>query len=392
VIQAGQGTLAVVVAAALVGANPALAGADGAEVTLEAGSEYDSNVHHTEVVDATTDPVVASPLVRFGGRLRRAWRSGQNRRAALAAVVAAKLFAEAEGGSENVTALALDGTYDVGLPARRAVVTARGSYYDAFGVDALGEGPNTARTFAVADGGGALTLAGPGSHRVSAHGGWRHFRYKPDHDFDWNGPTYGLRYATALWRDEADGEADATSVDVVASYRLERRGFQGGAFDNGCAEGTPVEPACFVPTGLSRIDLLHAAAAEITYTGDRMYSGRYEVQVNDSNSFGQSLVRHRFELTLTSELPAEIFATAKLIIQYNTFLDELLLARDVSALTFVSIEDENRNALVLHAARDVTATWTVEARYALFTNEFATEEVKFRRQTGYLGLIYRFAR
>jgi hypothetical protein len=126
------------------------------------------------------------------------------------------------------------------------------------------------------------------------------------------------------------------------------------------------------------------------YTGDRIYAGRYELQVLDSNSYGQSLVRHRLELTVTSELAAGVLVTARGVVQYNVFLDAQLVPDDDNAQTFVSIEDENRNALVLHASRELAGGWTAEARYAFYSNEFATEEIRFRRQTGYLGLVYRY--
>ena len=34
--------------------------------------------------------------------------------------------------------------------------------------------------------------------------------------------------------------------------------------------------------------------------------------------------------------------------------------------------------------------WSVEARYALFSNEFATRQLTFRRQIFYAGTVYRY--
>ena len=75
----------------------------------------------------------------------------------------------------------------------------------------------------------------------------------------------------------------------------------------------------------------------------------------------------------------DVFVTGKLVVQFNQFLDPLLLSGDVG--TFVTIEDENRNAVILHATRDIGRRLTAEARYAYYSNPFATEELAFSRHT-----------
>jgi hypothetical protein len=55
----------------------------------------------------------------------------------------------------------------------------------------------------------------------------------------------------------------------------------------------------------------------------------------------------------------------------------------------LTIEDENRNSFTVHATRDLSAHLAAEARYSFYSNEFATQTLVFRRQTGYLGLVWR---
>ena len=74
--------------------------------------------------------------------------------------------------------------------------------------------------------------------------------------------------------------------------------------------------------------------------------------------------------------------------QVNIFLDSLLITRDVNSQSFVSIDDENCNSLSLILSRDLSTSVAVEGRYVIFSNEFATEELDFRRQTAYLGFVY----
>ncbi len=128
----------------------------------------------------------------------------------------------------------------------------------------------------------------------------------------------------------------------------------------------------------------------MVYTGRRIYSARYELTVNDSNSFGETLVRQRLRLGFTTELVRELYLTAEATALVHIYLDPLLIARDEQALTFVSIDEENRNSLSLHLSRALSRTWALEGRYAIYSNEFTNQELTFRRQTVYLGVVYRY--
>ncbi len=389
------------VACACVGGvgRPAIAEPPAVSLSLEAGSEYDSNPLRLELVGDNELQVTGSPLFRVGARSRVSWRPREGHRLGVRAFAGAKWFTDEPARDENVAILQANARYDVAVARRQALISVRFDNYQADGFDLGGGGLDT-RTFSSRDGSLAVTLVGPDAHRATAHVGVRVFRYNPDADFDWIGDHYGVDYSTTLWSEEEtdidvdvalDDEVGPASVDIRAGYRLERRDFAGNAFANGCGADPSPAPECFVPTSLGRADLQHSAYAEVAYTGQRLYSARYEVQVADSNSFGQSLVRHRWEVAVTSELVWDVYVTARGFVRYNVFLDPLLLARDVQNNTFVSIDDENRNGLVLHATRDIGDDWMAEARYSLYSNEFASRDVSFRRQTAYAGLVYRFS-
>jgi hypothetical protein len=78
--------------------------------------------------------------------------------------------------------------------------------------------------------------------------------------------------------------------------------------------------------------------------------------------------------------------TARAVVQVNRFFDPVLLTFDIGKLT---LEVDNRHSINLHATRDLGTHWSVEARYAFYSNEFATQALVFRRQTAYLGLVWR---
>lgn len=358
---------------------------------LEGGSEYDTNVHRLEVAaDDEEGGIVASPLLRGGARLRLDWRPGKRQRAALLAFTGAKLY-DTSGQDENVAILTGEGRYEWSLPRQSAIVAGRAGYYDTIHYDVAGRMPLIEpRHFSMAGGELALTVLGPDDHRLVLGAGYRRFRYKPSASFHWQGDHYGLLYRTTTWRGNPDEDLDAASIDLILSYEIEQRGYEGEAFTNVCSDEDEPRPECFSPMGIARTDLHHAGAAEIVYTSDRIYSARYEIDVTDSNSFGQSLVRQRLEIGFTTEIPARVFLTAKAAVQLDIFLDSLLLARDVTAQDFTTIDDENRNSLSIHLARDLTDAWSIEGRYALFSNEFATRELSFRRQVFYVGAVYEY--
>ncbi len=362
------------------------------KLSLESGAEYDSNLHRLEVLEGEVAGAPGGPLMRTGAHYQVGLRPTKRSRLQLDLRGASKIFAVSEGQSENLAILFADTSYQQVLGTSRAKLGIRANYYDAIDVRPFGDGerPVPGRSFRSGEAEVGLTLPSEGEHRTSLFVGMRDFTYKPDANYDWRGQQVGLRYAALIWLGDPDADEDAASIDLRGYYRLGLRRYQGTAFRNACAPGDMPVPRCFVPTQEQRADLNHSGAIEGIYTGSNIYSLLYGAELVDSNSFGQALVRQRVEAALTTELPVQLFLTARAIVRINTFLDPLLLARDIQDQSFVSVEDENRNSLSLHIARDLGRHWAAEARVAIYSNEFATEELRFRRQTAYLGLLYRF--
>ncbi len=359
---------------------------------LESGAEYDSNIHRVEVPEQDQDAVAGAPLIRSSGELTTSWQRKRGERFRFVGLGLAKLFASEEGQSENVIVVAGDGQYQWALNKRGAVFGVRGSYYEAFAYD-LGvvDSQYLGRNFSMGNIEADLTAVGPKGHRLMLHAGYRRFVYKPDADFDWHGDHYGLRFETTVWRGDPDKDLDAASMDIAVGYRVGRRSYnQGRAFSNSCPDDDDPDPSCFTPTDFARADLNHQGSIDVAYnTGARIWSARYELQINDSNSFGHALARSRLELGLTAELGKSMSVTASVAVLFNIFLDPLLLG-DERTNSFITIDDENRNTLSLMALRKLNKKWSLEARYSIFTNEFATQQLRFRRQVFYTGLAYAY--
>ncbi len=361
------------------------------KLSLEGGSEYDTNLHRVEVLEGEVGGVDEGAVMRTAAHYQLAHSPKAGRLFTLDTIGTTKLFTVPEGQSENLGIVYASARYQQRVGQGRARLGVLGKYYEAFDIRPFGEGvdPVVGRSFRTSEGELSLTLPSEDEDRVSLVAGIRDFVYKPDADFDWQGEHLGLRFATLFWLGDPDKD-EAASVDLRAEYRVGMRDYRGAAFRNTCGADAMVVPSCFSPIAEKRSDLNHFLVVEGRYTGAHMFSLLYAAEVIDSNSYGQASVRHRVEAGVTTEAPGKIFLTGKAVVRFNRFIDPLLLARDVQSQTFVSIEDENRNSLRLDIARDMGENWGLEARLSLYSNEFATEVVSFRRQTAYLGALYRF--
>jgi hypothetical protein len=364
------------------------------DVVLETGAEYDSNIHRVEQREGD-DPCRAirgAPVARAGARFAGGYRRAPGERLAVSGYAGAKVFGDLEGQRENAAVGRVHAAYHKRLGAALAGV--RGAYFDTSDFALAQPDPGCdpwlpSRTINLGEAAAEVVVPGPSDYLLRAYAGARAFRYRADRDFDWKGDHYGLELARSLWTGDPDRDARSAHVEMRGGYRLERRNYRGGALTNVCPDGSAADPACFAPAGLPRHDLHHAVTGELVVTGERIYAVRYELELHDSNSYGHSLLRQRLELGVTTELPWRVVATAEGALQLDLYLDSLLLARDVHAQSFVSIDEENRNRLALHLARPVSERLTLEARYALASNELASRELAFRRHTVYGGVVLR---
>jgi hypothetical protein len=378
--------LALVAAVGLAWPARARAGDLDTNLSFELGSEVDSNPHR-EPAEAKSSAKVPAAVGRGGIRCSLGWRPAPRRVFSLLAVAAAKKFQSLDGSSdaaqEDVAVVAVDGRVDQGFADRPLAIGARLSYYDAFErTTGNGEADHDFRTGDVS---GVLTMRGDNGHRAALTLGLRGFEYKPDARYDFAGEHAQLAWHKRFTTRGGELE-DGASWDLGAEYGFARRVYDDVARVDQCAPGAALDAGCIGSSRTTRVDLVHTAAIELSYAGERLYGVRYELQAVLSNSFGQSLVRHRLELTLTTDTWWRVAVTAKAVIQVNQFLDPLLLSRDIGLLT---IEDENRNYLSVHAQRELGRGLSIEGRLTLAINEFATEELRYRRYTGYVGLVYR---
>ena len=362
--------------------------------SIEAGAEYDSNPGHVEQITGD-ETVKGAPLLRLQGRIGVAWVPRLNHVLSFRAGGAAKQFATKPGRQENAFALDTMAGYQRGI-TKDTDLSLVARYQGVFGDALLGRGGGNQRVFSL------VTLAPTWDHYLSDSSQilvrvtGSAFFYPPDRDQDFFGVGGTLRFTKTIRFDDQQTGLDLTpaislkSMELIGAYRISVNRYRGNSLTDQCPPDA-LEPACILETEDHRRDVRHTFTTELSYSGSRIYGLQYQLQFTDSNSFGYSSLRHRLEASISTELPGSLLATLRGVLIYTAFLDPLLLTRDVQSQDFVAIDDENRNAMILHLARDIGEAWTIDARYAIYSNEFATDHVSFRRQIVFVGAMYRFS-
>jgi hypothetical protein len=334
------------------------------------------------------------------------WQSGINLLRASAGL-GAKVFFNPDVQDQDVLVgqLNLDDRVQLG---RNVELGVSGDYYDAGQLDVTPPcAPDCQRHRDFRTGSALVRLAlvdEPGD--VTMLGGYRGFEYKPDETFDFHAAQVQVS-ATGRVR---TGQAEARNEwDLTASYHLERRWFSGMAehLDKRCYPGDspardcqfpdPADPTMMnkvqVPRVVvgtdARLDWFHEASIELSYLRSVLITTGYALQLNQSTSYGQSLLRHILTLKVAIRLPWQLYATLKAQLLITSYLDPVLVAPNSQAI--IPLEDENRNAIIAELERPFSRGLAMVARYSVFTNELSSTRVSFLRQVVYLGLTYRVA-
>jgi hypothetical protein len=348
-------------------------------VTAEGGAEADTNI---ERIDSTPgNERIAGPVGRLGAKLDHRGRlAGGGYAMQVSGIARVVTTPEAADESTALTIADLRWLRPVGERQVSAGFAVSGA--DASPL-AGGVGSRTFRSL----GADALLVMRGGEGKIFLLGfGGRAFTYKPDRDFDWRGPSATARLDLSLW----EAAAGTRSLELAAYAGFEARAYDSTAAANACPEDAmPEDPrVCPAGTSLPRRDRYHRLGIELTWIGAVVAAAGYQLSVTDSNSFGQSLVRHRFLLSATRELPGRIYGTFLATLQFDQYLDGLIVQEDLQNQTFTTLDDENRSSLQLRLARPLTKTWSLESRTAIWRDLDGNSESTFRRAIVYLGAMY----
>jgi hypothetical protein len=374
--------VAAAIVPALVGgvARPAQAGTT--TVSAEAGAEVDSNVERLETGPGLDNATTTTYVMRLGARLDHKGRAlGGGYGLTLSNL--SRVVPDDTVAAESVTLLAGSLRWLHGVHDRPVLVGANITAIDSQGiVEDIG-----ARTFRNLGADALLVLRSGDVRSLTLGFGVRDFVYKPtpDHQFDWRGPSANARLEMILWQPASK----TRSLELVTTLGFEARAFDAVALINDCPPNAPADPACSATTDLQRVDRYSRAGVELTWVGKQVAAIGYQLALIDSNSFGQSLARHRISASATVPAGKRVFLSLLVSVQLDQYLDGLIVRRDLQSQQFTNIEDENRSSLQLRAARKLGGEWAIEGRAAIWRNLATTVmELDFHRELLYVGLVY----
>jgi hypothetical protein len=356
-----------------------IAGADPWTLTMESGAEADSNVERVETGSGLMTARIAAPVGRAGARIGHKDRvlGGAY---ALDLSGLARMVASSEAKPENVMLYTGDARWLRAIDSRPIAAGIAVTAADALAIT----GGVGARTFRNLGADALLALGGGEDRNLTLAVGGRDFSYKPSHAFDWRGAVANARLDIVLW--QTSGKIK--TLELLTALGFEQRTYASTALTDVCRPDAPPSSQCTAPTTLTRRDRYQRASLELNWTGDIVATAGYQLTVIDSNSYGQSLVRHRITSSVTAELADKLFGTATATLQIDQYPDGVLVETDIQRQEFTNLEDENRSSLQVLIARKLSASWSLEARGAVWRDFGNTGTASFRRELVYGGAIY----
>ncbi|HVT08820.1 MAG TPA: hypothetical protein VHO67_15285 [Polyangia bacterium] len=353
----------------------------------EAGLEFDTNAHRTEIVAGAVNPPIVSSLVQrvvLSGALSDAIADGQA--ISMGATVAGKVFDAPEAADEDVAIAQTSLAWQKSL-GTQSVLGLSGAYYEAFQrASASLAAAVERRDFRSLTPAAQLTWAAAEHLDLALTGGYRWFVFKPDRDVDFQAPTAGLELR---WAHQPDSGADWEAT-LGAAY--EYRTFGGPALTTDCPaplrDRVPVGLACSGPE--TRHDTFVMGHVELTRVGRVLAGIGYALQDNRSNSYGETVIRHAFSARVALALPGRLMLAARgdLLLAFYAEHQPIGQVTILSATTVESIDSENRSTVRVDLSRDLTERLRLFARYTFYANELGTDSnLSYRRQTVLLSLL-----
>jgi hypothetical protein len=346
----------------------ARADSDRHDLRVELGTEYDSNPDRSEHIANTTPtlpPAAASPLARLVASGGWAVSLGQRGALALSGALAGKRFLHEDARGDDVLVVQAGANGTLRL-ARRTLLGATGSYYDAFQ-----RGPVDRRDFRSFTPTLRLEQGFAQAAQLVLGGGYRLFTFKASRNLAFAGPTAFVTTRQMFPGDMASDEAD---WEWNAGAALEWRGFEGTACTNDTCTPESSSP--------KRLDRFWIGYAEVARTTSFLLAAGAALHVNQSNSRGEALVRGVFHLRAVVPLPWALSFSTRADLVATHYRNSLLLAQDPNAgVPLASIEDENRSTLRIEVSRPLAQGIEIGTRAVLYSSFPSRGSIEYNRQT-----------
>lgn len=212
-------------------------------------------------------------------------------------------------------------------------------------------------------GGAAVELVPEPSVNLRLELAARRFLYRPRFAASWWGP---------------DGV-------LTARLRVDRRhtlaffGQYNPRTYNASATPAPRSPA---PLTVARADAVLGAGASWSYRGGFRLTVSYAYLDQTSNSWGETIRRHRFSVTGGVQLPWKLTALATGVLQLASYPDGVYLSPDLTVME----DDDYGSSVTAKLVRPLGDHVDLELRYAFFYNQMPANHFTFARHVASVGV------
>jgi hypothetical protein len=190
---------------------------------------------------------------------------------------------------------------------------------------------------------------------------------------------YWNRFAYSWWGPDAQ---------LTARYRFDRRHSLGvfGAFNprtyNADATPRPGPMGEPPPPVVRRTDSAFGAGLSYSYRGPFHLSVGYGYFDQTSNSWGETIRRHRISLTAGVHLPLDFTVLLSGALQLASYPDGVYLAPELTVVE----DDENASSVTVKLVRPLVEHLELDARYGFYRNVLPTNGFVYQRHVVSLGL------
>jgi hypothetical protein len=195
-----------------------------------------------------------------------------------------------------------------------------------------------------------------------------------------------------LYRPSFSASFGGPEVGLLARYRLDRRhavfasGEYGARRYSALALAPPTETVSVPqPRSWRREDGALQASVGYTYKGPLALGLTYTFQEIGSNSFGESVQRHRLSGNAGVRLPWKLMLMAQGTLGLNHYPDGVYFSTDITLLE----DDEAQNSLSLKLVRPLDEHLDVELSYAMYGTRLPRNDLAYFRQVAGVGLTWR---
>ncbi len=135
-----------------------------------------------------------------------------------------------------------------------------------------------------------------------------------------------------------------------------------------------------------RTDAVWSVGAAYQYRGPFQFSFSYGYFDQTSNSYGETVRRHRLSATGGFRLPWRIMVLAAVTWQPSLFSDGVYLSPDLTVVE----DDENMSNATLKIVRPITKWLEVDVRYAFYLGIYPQNQFLYLRHVVSAGLSASF--